>query len=709
MVAKKNKKIKINKYRNNQDLNVFNDLIAIVCLAFSILLGISILTPESSGVFGKFALFTISSVFGLGMYILPLGMLGLSIIFFIDKFTSLKISIFSSFISFSAILSIISIHKNQGNFFDLEFMKESGGLIGSLIAYPSYTLFGDIGAYIFLSALLFAGLVMVFNKPLRELISSRQESSKVKKAMRSVERPELTQPIGFGHDSFYQEEKLQSQVKTEKLKEEVETEVAANIQAEPRVSVSSTYTFPPIELLQRSKGKFAKTARELKVILENTLREFNVPANVQSIQEGPTVTTFELRLEAGTKVNRLLSLNDDIALALATPNIRILAPIPGKQAIGIEVPNIVRELVTLGDLLSTPEWSENTDPLLVAIGKDISGKPFYFSLKDMPHMLIAGSTGSGKSVALNSLINSILYRASPDEVKFILIDPKRVELVNYNDIPHLITPVITNPKMASSALAFIVSEMERRFEQLTKIPVRNIESYNQKALSQGLEKMPYLIVVIDELADLMIVSANEVEDAIVRISQLARAVGIHLVVATQRPSVDVITGLIKSNITTRVAFSVSSQVDSRVIIDSPGAEKLIGKGDMLFMTQSLLKPIRLQSPYMSEEEVEKVTQFVKQQRKPDYNEEILKLDRLQAKGFETEDDLFDEAVEIVIQTGQASVSYLQRKLRIGYARAARLMDMLEERGIVSPPDGARPRMVLITYEEWQETKTAKSE
>ncbi|MCK4777889.1 MAG: DUF87 domain-containing protein, partial [Actinomycetia bacterium] len=348
-----------------------------------------------------------------------------------------------------------------------------------------------------------------------------------------------------------------------------------------------------------------KTVKEMKQILEKTFREFKVAAKVIDIKEGPTVTRFEIQLEPGVKVNKILNIEDDISLAFASPDVRIISPIPGKAAVGIEVPNIYRELVTLGDILSNPLESKQITALTIAIGKDITGSPIFADLREMPHLLIAGATGSGKSICLNSILVSILFHAQPDEVKMILIDPKRIELNLFNDIPHLIIPVVTSPKKAASALNWAVNEMERRFDILSQIGARNLEAYNNKAVQKGLDKIPFILIVIDELADLMMVAANEVENAICRLAQLARAVGIHLVVATQRPSSDIITGLIKSNITTRIAFAVSSQIDSRVILDTPGAEKLVSKGDMLFSTPSFSKPMRIQGSFVTENEIEK--------------------------------------------------------------------------------------------------------
>ncbi|MDI6715781.1 MAG: DNA translocase FtsK, partial [Actinomycetota bacterium] len=427
-------------------------------------------------------------------------------------------------------------------------------------------------------------------------------------------------------------------------------------------------------------------------------------ARVTKVVKGPTVTRYELQLASGVKVNSILNLADDIALALATADVRILAPIPGKSAIGIEVPNQYREIVTLGDILSAPESQNQKSLLTVGIGKDIAGNPILADIGDMPHLLIAGATGSGKSVCINSILVSLLMRCRPDQAKMILVDPKRVELVPYSDIPHLITPVVTNPKQAASALTWAVGEMEDRFQVLAEYGARNIDQYNSiiaKQKDEAIPPMPYMLIVIDELADLMMVAAGEVEDAICRIAQLARAVGIHLIVATQRPSTDIITGLIKANITHRIAFAVSSQIDSRVILDTPGAEKLVGKGDMLYSTPAFSKPIRIQGAFLTEQEIELCTSFCKKQAKPEYRQEVLE-DRRSQFGFDYDDPLLDEAIRIVVNAGQASVSMLQRRLRLGYSRAARLIDMMEAKGIVGAYEGSKPRAVLLSPEELDE-------
>jgi DNA segregation ATPase FtsK/SpoIIIE, S-DNA-T family len=414
-------------------------------------------------------------------------------------------------------------------------------------------------------------------------------------------------------------------------------------------------------------------------------------------------------------VNRVLNLSDDIAYALASPDIRIITPIPGKSAIGIEIPNRERDLVTLGDILTTPAARKAAAPLKVGLGMDISGKPILMDLREMPHLLLAGATGTGKSCCINAMIASVLVTSPPHEVRMLMVDPKYVELSHFNGIPHLLAPVITDPKKAAGALAWVVREMEMRYQLLSRAGVKNIVAY-RAALKEGLEKekdekgerqfphLPYILVLIDELADLMMVASTEVEDSIARIAQMARAVGIHLVVATQRPSVDVVTGMIKANMPSRIAFTVASQADSRVILDVGGAEKLVGHGDMLFLPAGSSKAIRVQGSYIAEREIAAIVGFIKRQRQADYQEEILE-DAGRGKREQTRDDeLLEEAIEIVVLSGMASASLLQRKLRVGYARAARLVDLMEDLGIVGGSEGSKPRAVLMTPVELEERR-----
>ncbi|WP_250672835.1 DNA translocase FtsK [Paraclostridium ghonii] len=479
----------------------------------------------------------------------------------------------------------------------------------------------------------------------------------------------------------------------------LETTQPIGIQSESKYE---NYTKPSIEILNKidskpddkSKKKVLKNAS----LLEKTLSDFGVEAKVNQVTVGPTITRYEIQPSPGVKVSKIVNLTDDIALSLAAKSIRIEAPIPGKSAIGIEVPNEEGQIVTLREVLESEEFNKFKSPLAMGLGKDIAGKPIIADIGKMPHLLIAGSTGSGKSVCVNTLINSILYKANPDEVKFLLIDPKVVELANYNGIPHLLIPVVTDPKKAANALNWAVTEMNRRYKLFAEASVKDITSYNEKSE----EKLPKIVIIIDELADLMMVSASDVEDYICRLAQMARAAGMHLIVATQRPSVDVITGVIKANIPSRIAFAVSSQTDSRTILDMGGAEKLLGKGDMLFYPLGAAKPVRLQGAFISESESERVVDYVKSQVNEEINYEecivdsITKISKEQTSDV---DELLGEAIEFVVESGQASASMLQRKFKIGFNRAARLIDSMEERSIVGQSEGSKPRKVLVSKQD----------
>ncbi len=474
----------------------------------------------------------------------------------------------------------------------------------------------------------------------------------------------------------------------------------------------SPYQFPPLSLLSkpvRSKGiKNTRDITENIRILEETLDSFGVKARVVQVSRGPAITRYEIQPPAGIKVSRIVGLADDIALSMAAPDVRIEAPIPGKAAVGIEVPNREVSMVYLRELLETPDFQQAPSRITVALGKDIAGNPVVADLARMPHLLIAGATGSGKSVCLNTIIASILFKATPDEVKFLIIDPKMVELATYNGIPHLVSPVVTDPKKAATSLRWAVKEMERRYELFAAAGVRDVTRYNELCSSQGTvtrsqAPLPLIVIIIDELADLMMVAPADVEDAVCRLAQMARAAGIHLVVATQRPSVDVITGLIKANIPSRISFAVSSQIDSRTILDMAGAEKLLGKGDMLFFPVGAPKPIRVQGAYLSDQEVEALVSFLKKQAAPRFEKQVVTEAEREEFEEELEDELLPRAVEIFIETGHASISLLQRRLRVGYARAARLMDIMERKGIVGGYEGSKPRPVLITLEQFKQT------
>ncbi|MGR3765394.1 DNA translocase FtsK [Rossellomorea sp. NS-SX7] len=486
--------------------------------------------------------------------------------------------------------------------------------------------------------------------------------------------------------------------------DKVQGEEAAKSYSELASSVKSTkgYTFPEMDYLMPpvSKKLSGEWLESLKNLLDETLHNFNVRAKVVNVTQGPSVTRFEVQPEPGVKVNKITNLADDIKLSLAAKDIRIEAPIPGKHTIGIEVPNRESRPVCISEVIASPAFQESESALTAALGLDISGQPIVTDLSKMPHGLIAGATGSGKSVCINSILVSLLYKASPDELKLLLIDPKMVELAPYNRIPHLVSPVITDVKAATAALKWAVEEMERRYELFAHTGVRDIKRFNElaKRNKQYNDMLPYLVIVIDELADLMMMSPADVEEAICRIAQKARACGIHLIIATQRPSVDVITGLIKANVPTRVAFSVSSGVDSRTIIDGSGAERLLGKGDMLFLENGSSKPVRLQGTFVSDDEIDEIINHVREQREPDYifqQDELIK----KAQVTEEEDELFFEACEFVIDQGGASASSLQRRFRIGYNRAARLMEMMEKSGVISESRGSKPRDVLISESE----------
>lgn len=485
-------------------------------------------------------------------------------------------------------------------------------------------------------------------------------------------------------------------------------------------STVEDYVIPPVSLLKAAKhAKEKDISNELKNSAEKlveTLHSFNVDATITDISRGPSVTRYELKPATGIRISKITTLTDDIALNLAATSIRIEAPIPGKSAVGIEVPNSIRNSVSMREIVDSPEFSRQKSKLSAGLGKDISGNCVFCDVAKMPHLLIAGTTGSGKSVCMNSIIVSILYRAKPDEVKFLMIDPKQVEFSKYAGIPHLLVPVVTDARKASGALGWAVSEMLQRYAKFSETGVRDIEGYNKYVQKHDdMEPMPKICIFIDELADLMMAAPKEVEDSICRLAQMARAAGMHLVIATQRPSVDVITGLIKSNISSRIALTVSSQIDSRTILDSSGAEKLLGKGDMLYSPIGANKPTRVQGCFISDEEIEELCDFIKNQGESEYDENIQK--EIEAKAvqekkspFEGDDEdsnydpLFEKAAEIVMETGTASTSFLQRKLSVGYARGAKIIDQLQEYGVIGPPEGSKPRQVLMNKQMWLEKR-----
>ena len=553
----------------------------------------------------------------------------------------------------------------------------------------------------------------------KEIIDEiNRENSNIEMLKNATTRKEEKKPKSIDEIVKDASEDKPNEKKADKSKE-------FTVSKEAMESGINDYKLPSVELLSLPKKKStADISGELKENAQRlieTLRSFNVNATITDISRGPTVTRYELKPAAGVRISKITNLADDIALNLAATHVRIEAPIPGKAAVGIEVPNTVKNTVSMRELIETPEFYEQRSLLSAGIGKDIAGNCVYCDIAKMPHLLVAGTTGSGKSVCMNSIITSILYRAKPDEVKFLMIDPKQVEFSKYANIPHLLVPVVTDPRKAAGALGWAVSEMLQRYQKLSQVGVRDIEGYNKYVQKhEDMESMPKICIFIDEFADLMMAAPKEVEDSVCRLAQMARAVGMHLVIATQRPSVDVITGLIKANISSRIALTVSSQIDSRTILDAAGAEKLLGHGDMLYNPIGASKPLRVQGCFISDEEVEALCDFVKNQGESQYDEEIAK--EIEAKAvqdkksspFEDDGDaeqldvLFDKAVDIVLETGTASTSFLQRKLSVGYARGAKIIDQLEEKGIIGPANGSKGREILINRQQWLEMQAYSS-
>lgn len=606
---------------------------------------------------------------------------------------------------------------------DASAMITGGGLVGGLLFAVTYFLFSSLGAKIVAVFSIFIGVLFITERSIGDVMK-RIGKWFMQLKNRAVERIKERRQVpieGPLTEELKPEKELAEQDYTEMVyafdqeepdsheeepKEDIPTQVD-DIEDIAQVEniENEDYELPPMRVLnepiatsqQQEKSHIQSTVRKL----ERTFQSFNVKARVSKVHVGPAVTKYEITPEAGVKVSRIVNLNDDLALALAAKDIRIEAPIPGKSAVGIEVPNKEVAMVSLREVIDST--MTNPAKLLFALGRDVSGNSVIDELNKMPHMLIAGATGSGKSVCVNGIITTILMRAKPHEVKMMMIDPKKVELNIYNGIPHLLAPVVTDPKKASQALKKVVAEMERRYELFSETSTRNIEAYNAYVQqinatneeNDPAEALPYIVVLVDELADLMMVASGDVEDAITRLAQMARAAGIHLIIATQRPSVDVITGVIKANIPSRIAFSVSSQTDSRTILDAGGAEKLLGRGDMLYQPVGLSKPIRVQGAFLSDEEVEAVIAHCVSQQKATYQEDMIPDEKSQTYE-EVQDELFEDAVALIIEMETASVSMLQRRFRIGYTRAARLIDAMEDRGYVGPYEGNRPREVLIT-------------
>ncbi len=608
-------------------------------------------------------------------------------------------------LTLTGFLHLLVLRPDVNEAFNLVKDGRGGGYMGILTSYPLMHFTGFIASLVILVAGIVISILVTFNVSFTDLFRSK-ETDEIKPKTGPAPKLKINNAVNAG---FTKETVSEANRAAAKLKSEV---MVNNLDDLPSSTKAKLFTpdknwkLPSVDLLDDVKTKVDSGNIEANVaIIQKTLNDFGVDVEMGEVNVGPTVTQYTFRPAVGVKLSQIASLQNDLALALAAPSIRMELPIPGKALVGVEIPNKSTALVRIKEIVGHPSFAENSSKIAFALGRDVAGHPMIADLAKMPHLLIAGATGSGKSIAINSLLLSWLFRGSPSEIKMILVDPKRVELSLYNGLPHLLTPVVTDHQKAVNALKWAVAEMDRRYKLLSEVHKRNISEYNNSSLI----KLPYIIVVVDELADLMSLAQNEVEAAIVRLAQMARAVGIHLVVATQRPSVDVITGLIKANITARMAFAVASQVDSRTILDMAGAEKLLGSGDMLYITSDLPKPKRVQGTYVTEKEIKKVVDFLKEQSgSVIYDEQITEKPQkgVNIPGFEgssdDEDELLQEAMETVRAAGKASASLLQRRLRVGYARAARLLDILEDKGIIGPGEGAKPREVYGVSEGGEE-------
>jgi S-DNA-T family DNA segregation ATPase FtsK/SpoIIIE len=678
---------------------------------------------RQAGPVGRWTISALLLLFGVWSYLVPLAIGGVGLALIIgkprDDYGRMAIGVLLTFIGTLAMFHLMTGAVSLAA--SLEMVKDRGGAVGSLVAFPLRRLLGFWGALVILVALTGMGILILTQTTVRQLAMATGElfsgvrrwakqavaGTHGKHAMQVVEhRP--AEPVRKAPTA---QQGPQPKAPKSKPAGKARPGPGQTQIPMPKPRPGEGYVLPPLELLKLGGGEshsrraLEDTAREL----EDTLRQHGVDARLTKIVPGPTVTRYEIELAPGVKVARVTGLAHDIAYALATPDVRLLAPIPGKSAIGVEVPNRRRRLVTLGDVLRSPEAEVAHHPLEVGLGMDISGRPKLLNLSELPHVLIAGATGAGKSSCINSLVTSILMRTTPDDVRLMMVDPKRVELNQYNGVPHLLTKVINNPKKAAEALQWAVAEMDRRYDLLSDAHVRDIIGYREKFDGgkldpDGFDRFPYIVVIVDELNDLMMVAGREVEEAIVRIAQMARAVGIHLVIATQRPSVDVITGVIKANIPSRLAFSVASQTDSRVIIDGMGAEKLVGMGDMLVITATEPRPARIQGAWVTEEEVVTIVDWTKKQREAKYQDHVIEAAAQQARQTAEEDEgddaeLVRSATDLVVRSQLGSTSMLQRKLRIGFARAGRVMDILERKGVVGPSEGSKARAVLMTEED----------
>lgn len=714
------------------------DIIGILVMGVGVVMLISLFSTRM-GIIGEIINGATFSLMGFGGYFLPLFIIGSGVILLMERFDRIQLRILIAliiiYLSFLIVLDGINMDSTSlieriKSGLELSRANRGGGVLGSFFGFFFYKLFGSVGTYVVLAFSITASLLIITNLTVKEALK-KAKGIKVLKPVEQVKEIESRKQAPANPDRFLAEktevirisdytknqqhsetiekEKKESlpKIPKEQLVKEAQT-IDSEIKEKHEKAVKIYYKTPPVGLLQsptaKAEGNNRKDILNNARIIEETMRNFGIEATVSHINVGPTITCYELSPAPGIKLSRIVSLSDNISLSLASSDIRIEAPIPGKAAVGIEVPNKTKDMVLFKELIQSKEFSDSKSDIPLVLGKDITGNVVISTIDKMPHLLIAGATGSGKSVCINTIIMGLLYKSSPEDLKMLLIDPKVVELSVYNGIPHLLIPVVTDAKKSAFALNWAVGEMERRYKLFAKSNVRDIQSYNEKHSSDG-DKLPKILIIIDELADLMMVAAQEIEDYIARLAQMARAAGMYLIVATQRPSVDVITGTIKANIPSRVSFAVSSQVDSRTILDMAGAEKLLGQGDMLFYPSSYSKPVRLQGAFISNNEVEKVVGYLQEQNMSNYDEDIMDVvQNSKQLSYDEGDDLLPEAIKLVVAEGVASISLLQRKLKIGYARAARLIDDMEERGVVGGYEGSKPRKVLITeieLENWE--------
>ena len=741
-VSKPNNLIKVNKgfkTLNSSIKTLFSNFLgshqSLAVFMFTLGVFVALSSFEKGGPIGILLYGLLTWAFGYAIYSLPLLLFYGAAILIRDKEVIKSQNVFLGTIwvqIFSASLFHFYIHAEPLSIsVGSNILQKSGGFVSAFIVYPLNNLLDQQMTHAVLLLGLIVSVLKMTDIDLKDLIGGGQAIIiyiykfifaffKARREVSKINFNNLLEEENTEIENTDEEESKNNVLKLKPKKSKIKKEIISETTNQSKkvnkkydiTANKNKYVLPPLKLLK--SGSAVSTSKKLlqqtATDLTNLLKEHGVEAELTNIVPGPTVTRYEVELAPGVKVSKVTSLSHDIAYALATPDVRLLAPIPGRSAIGIEIPNRQRKLVSLGDVLSSPEAKKENHPLSVALGLDISGKPRLTNLSELPHVLIAGQTGAGKSSCINSIVTSLLTRTNPEEVKMVMVDPKRVELGQYNNVPHLLTKVITNPKKAVDALTWAVSEMDRRYDLLADSQVRDIDGYHEKYDSGQLDpdkfdRFPYIVVFIDELNDLMMVAGREVESAIVRIAQMARAIGIHLVVATQRPSVDVITGVMKANIPSRLAFSVASTTDSRVILDQSGAEKLIGLGDMLVVTASNPRLERIQGAWVTEKEIKDVVSWVKSQKDAEYNpaviEEQKKIVNTTENDLGEDEELIQTAKELVVRSQLGSTSMLQRKLRVGFARAGRLMDILEDQGVVGPSEGSKAREVLITVEEFE--------